>query len=70
MVGWGIHSQETTVSDVTSPGPLWTIAVILLVLWVVGIASASTLGGLIHLMLPLALMAYTGSAIQRRRADS
>jgi hypothetical protein len=57
-------------NEVTSPGPLWTIAVILVVLWVVGIASASTFGGLIHLLLPLALMAYMGSAIQRQRADS
>ena len=35
---------------------LWTIFVILLVLWLVGLVSSYTLGGFIHLLLVLALV--------------
>ncbi len=35
---------------------LWTIFVILLVLWLVGLVSSYTLGGFIHLLLVLALI--------------
>lgn len=36
---------------------LWTLFVILLVLWLLGIVSAYTLGGFIHLLLVLAVVA-------------
>ena len=36
---------------------LWTIFVILLVLWLVGVVSSYTLGGFIHLLLVLAWLA-------------
>ena len=35
---------------------LWTIFVILLVLWLVGLVSSYTLGGFIHLLLVLAIV--------------
>ena len=35
---------------------LWTVFVILLVLWLVGLVSSYTLGGFIHLLLVLALV--------------
>ena len=35
---------------------LWTIFVILLVLWVLGVVSSYTLGGFIHLLLVVALV--------------
>jgi hypothetical protein len=35
---------------------LWTIFVILLVLWMLGLVSSYTLGGFIHLLLVLALI--------------
>ncbi len=35
---------------------LWTIFVILLVLWLVGLVSSYTMGGFIHLLLVLALV--------------
>jgi len=35
---------------------LWTIFVILLVLWLIGIVSARTLGGFIHILLIIALV--------------
>jgi Family of unknown function (DUF5670) len=35
---------------------LWTIFVILLVLWLIGLVSSYTLGGFIHLLLVLAII--------------
>ncbi|HEX7554951.1 MAG TPA: lmo0937 family membrane protein [Geothrix sp.] len=46
---------------------LWTIAVILIVLWVLGLASAYTLGGFIHVLLVLAVIAIIVQVIQGRR---
>jgi hypothetical protein len=46
---------------------LWTIAVILVVLWVLGLASAYTLGGFIHILLVLAVISIIVQVIQGRR---
>ena len=46
---------------------LWTIAVILIVLWVLGLASAYTMGGFIHVLLVLAIIAIIVQVIQGRR---
>ncbi len=46
---------------------LWTIAVILLVLWALGLVSSYTLGGFLHLLLVLAVIALVVGLIQRRR---
>jgi hypothetical protein len=46
---------------------LWTIAVILIVLWFVGLISAYTMGGLIHVLLVLAVIAIIVQVIQGRR---
>jgi hypothetical protein len=46
---------------------LWTIAVILLVLWAVGLVSSYTLGGFIHLLLLLAAIALVVGFMQQRR---
>jgi asparagine N-glycosylation enzyme membrane subunit Stt3 len=46
---------------------LWTIAVILMVLWALGFVSSYTLGGFIHLLLVLAVVALLVGVIQRRR---
>jgi hypothetical protein len=47
---------------------LWTIFVILLVLWLVGVVSSYTMGGFIHLLLLLALVALVFQLITGRRA--
>jgi hypothetical protein len=47
---------------------LWTIAVILAVLWVLGLASSYTLGGLIHLLLVVAVVMVLFNLISGRRA--
>ena len=45
---------------------LWTIFVILLVLWSIGVVSSYTLGGFIHLLLVLALVVMLIRIIQGR----
>ena len=46
---------------------LWTIFVILLVLWMLGMVSSYTLGGFIHLLLILAIAVVLIRVIQGRR---
>jgi hypothetical protein len=46
---------------------LWTIAVILLVLWVLGLVSSYTMGGFIHILLVLAIIVVIIRVIQGRR---
>ena len=46
---------------------LWTIAVILLILWLLGLASAYTIGGLIHLLLVVAIVVVVIQFLQGRR---
>jgi hypothetical protein len=46
---------------------LWTIFVILLVMWVLGMVSSYTLGGFIHLLLVIALAVVAINVIQGRR---
>jgi hypothetical protein len=45
---------------------LWTIAVILLVLWALGMATSYTVGGFIHILLVLAVIAVLIRLIQGR----
>ena len=46
---------------------LWTIAVILLVLWALGLVTAYTMGGFIHILLVLAIIVILVRVIQGRR---
>jgi hypothetical protein len=46
---------------------LWTIFVILLILWLLGVVSSYTLGGYIHLLLVIALVVVVIRLIQGRR---
>jgi hypothetical protein len=47
---------------------LWTIFVILLVAWLLGMVSSYTLGGFIHILLLLAIAVVLINVIQGRRA--
>ena len=47
---------------------LWTIFVILLVLWLVGLISSYTMGGFIHFLLVLALIVLVINLVTGRRA--
>jgi len=46
---------------------LWTLGVILLVLWALGLVSGYTMGGIIHLLLVIALIVVAVQLIQGRR---
>jgi hypothetical protein len=46
---------------------LWTIAVILLVLWAVGLVTSYTMGGFIHILLVIAIVVVLINVIQGRR---
>jgi hypothetical protein len=46
---------------------LWTIAVIFVVLWLLGLVTANTMGGLINVLLVLAIVAVLVRVIQGRK---
>jgi hypothetical protein len=46
---------------------LWTIFLVLVVLWMLGVVSSYTLGGFIHVLLVLAVIALLIQLIQGRR---
>ncbi len=46
---------------------LYTIAVVLLVLWVLGLVTSYTMGGFIHILIVLAVIAVLVQVIQGRR---
>jgi Family of unknown function (DUF5670) len=46
---------------------LWTVFLVLVVLWLLGVVSSYTLGGFIHVLLVLAVVALLVQLIQGRR---
>ena len=47
---------------------LWTILVILLVLWLLGLVSGYTIGGFIHILLVVALVIFLINLLTGRRS--
>ncbi len=47
---------------------LWTITIVLFVLWLVGLVSSYTLGGWIHILLVLAVIVLIFNLLSGRRA--
>ena len=47
---------------------LWTIAAILIVLWLLGLVTSYTMGGFIHILLVIAIVVVLLNIIQGRRA--
>jgi hypothetical protein len=46
---------------------LWTICMVLIVLWLLGIVTSYTMGGLIHILLVIAIIVVLLRVIQGRR---
>jgi Family of unknown function (DUF5670) len=46
---------------------LWTIAIILMIMWLLGLVTSYTLGGFIHILLVLAIIVVLIRVIQGRR---
>jgi hypothetical protein len=47
---------------------LWTITIILVILWILGLVTSYTLGGWIHLLLVLAIIVLIFNLLSGRRA--
>jgi len=47
---------------------LWTVTIILFVLWILGLVSSYTLGGWIHILLVLAIIVLIFNLLSGRRA--
>lgn len=47
---------------------LWTIVVILLILWLLGLVSSYTMGGFLHLLLVIAAIIIVINLVQGRRS--
>jgi Family of unknown function (DUF5670) len=62
-------SKTINVGDTTGRGirMLWTIFVILLIMWLLGMVTSYTLGGFIHLLLIIAIAVVLIQVIQGRR---
>lgn len=46
---------------------LWTIALILLILWALGLATGYIMSGFIHILLAVVIVALIAGVVQRRR---
>jgi len=46
---------------------LWTIAVVLIILWLVGLVSSTTMGGFIHILLVIAVVVILANIIRGRK---
>jgi len=47
---------------------LWTIAVVLIVLWALGLVSSYTMGGFVHILLVIAIIVLILGFVQGRRS--
>ncbi len=62
MAGWLVTTEKERRINM-----LWTIFVILMVLWLLGLVSGYTIGGFIHILLVIAIVVILIRIIQGRR---
>jgi hypothetical protein len=67
-LGFQLHrdENETTVSKETKK-MLWTIFVVLIVLWLLGLVTSYTFGGFVHILLILAVVVLIFQLVAGRR---
>jgi hypothetical protein len=63
----GSHVANREEEPLLEASMLWTIFVILLVLWLLGLVSGTTMGGFVHLLLLIALVVVIIQVISGRR---
>jgi len=68
VVGSRVACGSAGVSQREEVAMLWTIFVILLVLWLLGVVTSYSLGGFIHVLLVIAVILAVMQLIQGRRA--
>lgn len=66
LVGYALKTNHLETEVVM----LWTIAVVFLVLWALGLVSAYTMGGFVHILLVAAVVLVLVQVIQGRRLRS
>jgi len=64
----GTVEREPRMGSERRKAMLWTLFVILLVLWLLGLVTSYTLGGFIHILLVLAVVVFVINLVQGRRA--
>jgi hypothetical protein len=62
-----LRFADEPVPETQGASMLWTIALILMVLWAVGLVTSYTMGGFIHLLLVVAVVVVVIRLIQGRR---
>jgi hypothetical protein len=68
VVGFRVAGGFVGLSQLEEVAMLWTIFVILLVLWLLGVVTSYSLGGFIHVLLVIAVILAVMQLIQGRRA--
>jgi hypothetical protein len=62
------RSPQIVLPSLGEPTMLWTITIILFILWILGLVSSYTLGGWIHILLVLAIIVLIFNLLSGRRA--
>ncbi len=68
MAGAGRASRQWVASKLKEKYMLYTIAVILLILWLLGLVTSYTVGGFIHVLLVIAIVVILLRVISGRKA--
>jgi len=63
----GRRSKKVRIGSERGMTVLWTIFVILLVMWLLGLVTSYTAGGLIHILLVIALIVFVINLVQGRK---
>jgi hypothetical protein len=63
----GVAAARTRAATTKEVNMLWTIAVLLLILWALGLVTSYTLGGFIHILIVAAVVLVLVRLIQGRR---
>ncbi len=58
------HRSRLTFEEIDM---LWTIAMVLLILWALGLVTSTTMGGFVHVLLVVAVVVVLVQVIQGRR---
>lgn len=61
------HASQHFLNDPKENPMLWTIAIILIVLWLLGLVSSYTMGGFIHVLVVVAVVIVLVNFISGRR---
>jgi hypothetical protein len=61
------HSVYPAIAPGRRAAMLWTIAVVLLILWLLGLVTSYTMGGFIHILLVAAIIVILVRVLQGRR---